>query len=139
MDRLVTRCRRTGVQYVIIDTTTKTFAGNQNDPRHVTAFVDELQKLAIAIDGIVILTQHPSMRGRLTGTGESGSVQWENAVRSRLYLHTHKAKGLILEGMKANYSEKPEPLALEFKHGVFAIRTPELPRDHTESGSLFNS
>ena len=132
MDKLVTRCCRTGVQYVIIDTITKTFGGNQSDPRHVTDYINEMQRLAIAINGVVILTQHPSMRGRMTGTGESGSVQWENSVRARLYLHSHKTQGLILEGMKANYSEKPKPLPLVFKHGVFAVREPEKPRDYTE-------
>lgn len=136
--KLVTRCRRTGIQYVIIDTTAKTFGGNQSDPRQVGDYVMEMHKLAILIDGVVILTQHPSMYGRKSGTGESGSVQWENSCRARLYLHNHKTKGLILEGMKANYSKKPDSIPLEWKFGTFRVREPEIPRDHTESGSLFN-
>lgn len=132
-NKLVVRCRRTGIQYVIIDTTAKTFGGNQSDPRQVGDYVGEAHRLAILINGVVLLTQHPSMYGRRSGTGESGSVQWENSVRARLYLHKHKTQGLILEGMKANYGPKPKPLPLEWRRGVFSVREAAIPRDHTEA------
>lgn len=138
-NKLVTRCRRTGIQYVIIDTTAKTFGGNQSDPRQVGDYVSAMQQLAILINGVVLLTQHPSMYGRRSGTGESGSVQWENSVRARLYLHKHKTQGLILEGRKANYGPIPKPLPLKWSRGVFVIHEADVPRDHTESGSLFNT
>jgi RecA-family ATPase len=123
-DKLVTRCRRTGIQYVIIDTTAKTFGGNQSDPRQVGDYVGAAHRLAILINGVVLFTQHPSMYGRRSGTGESGSVQWENSVRARLYLHRHKTKGLILEGRKANYSNIPAEIPLKWSRGVFVIREP---------------
>lgn len=133
MDKLVKRCRMTGIQYVIIDTATQTFGGNQNDETQVVGYCNECRRLAIAIQGVVIITKHPSMAGRVNGSGESGSVAWENSCRARLYLHEHKANGLVLEGMKANYSRKLEPIPVEWRQGVFAVREPQL-RDYSESG-----
>src|SRR5229473_286059 len=104
MDRLVRVCVTEGVQYVIIDTATKTFRGNQNDETQVDDYITELRRLAIAIQGVVIITKHPSVTGRALGTGESGSVAWNNSVRSRLYMHEHKGLGLVMEGLKSNYS-----------------------------------
>ncbi len=135
MEKLILRCRRTGIQLVIIDTVTKTFGGRQDDARHVTQFIDEMQRVAELIRGVVLLTQHPSMYGRKSGTGESGSVQWENAVRSRLYVYKHQALGLVLEGMKANYSAKAAPLKIEWRRGVFEPVAPPAPRDYSEPGS----
>jgi RecA-family ATPase len=117
-------CRNLGVQMVIIDTVAKTFGGRDMDARQVTAYIDEMQRLAEAIRGVVLLTQHPSMSGRKTGTGESGSVQWESAVRSRLYVHKHQALGLIVESMKSNYSMKQEPMKIQWERGVF-VKTEE--------------
>ena len=132
MDKLETRCLRTGIQIVIIDTVSKTFAGQNFDERMVTQYVDEMHRLAELIGGIVLLTQHPSMSGRKSGTGESGSVQWEAAVRSRLYVHKHQALGLVVESMKANYSAKAPPIKLEWRHGLFWRVEPPTARDYSE-------
>ena len=134
MDKLVVRCRRTGVQYVVVDTATQTFSGNQNDENQVVAYVNEFRRLAVAIQGVVIFTKHPSMAGRALGTGESGNVAWANSVRARLYLHQHKALGLVLEGMKANYSGKLKPVPLRWSQGVFERIEPEVVRDYSEAG-----
>lgn len=132
LDKLVLRCRRTGIQLVVIDTVAKTFGGRQDDARQVTQYIDEMQHLAEAIRGIVLLTQHPSMYGRRSGTGESGSVQWENAVRSRLYIHKHQALGLVVEGMKNNYGAKVAALKIEWRRGVFEPVEAPAPRDYSE-------
>lgn len=134
MDKLILRCRRTGVQLVIIDTVSDTFGGRDMDGRQVRQFVKEMQRLAVMIGGVVLLLQHPSMYGRKTGTGESGSVQWESAVRSRLYVHQHPVYGLVLEGMKANYSKKAPPLKIEWQRGVFVPIDPPAARDYSEAG-----
>ncbi len=134
MDKLVVRCRRTGVQYVIVDTATQTFAGNQNDENQVVAYVNEFRRLAIAIQGVVIFTKHPSMTGRALGTGESGNVAWSNSVRARLYLHEHKALGLVLDGMKANYGPKLKPVPLRWERGVFERVEATAARDYSEAG-----
>ncbi len=139
MESLILRCRRTGIQLVIIDTVSKTFGGRLMDERDVTQFIAEMQRLAEMIRGVVLLTQHPSMAGRRSGTGESGSVQWESAVRSRLYVHKHQALGLVIEGMKANYSAKAPPLKIEWRRGVFERVEPVPARDYTEAGGYSDS
>jgi RecA-family ATPase len=134
MEKLILRCRRCGIQMVIVDTVAKTFGGQNFNERHVTEYFVEMQRLAKLIRGVVLLTQHPSMSGRRSGTGESGSVQWEGAARSRLYVHKHQALGLVLEGMKANYAAKAPPLKIEWRRGVFERVEPEPARDYSEPG-----
>jgi RecA-family ATPase len=130
-EQLILRCRRTGIQLVIIDTVAKTFGGQSFNERQVTQFVDEMQRFAELIHGVVLLTQHPSMSGRKTGTGESGTVQWESAVRSRLYVHKHQALGLVLEQMKSNYAAKAPPMKIEWRQGIFEpVETPA--QDYSE-------
>ncbi len=68
-----------------------------------------------------------------SGTGESGNVAWNNSVRARLYLHEHKAQGLVLDGMKANYGPKLKPVPLRWSQGVFERVEPQL-RDYSEPG-----
>ncbi len=118
-DKLYLRCRRHGIQYVILDTVAKVYGGNQIDPRQVSDFVVECHRLARDLNGIVLATQHPSRSGRKEGHGESGSVQWESSVRSRLYFHEDAHNDLILEGRKANYGPKLKPIKLVWSRGVF--------------------
>jgi RecA-family ATPase len=132
MNRLILLCRRLGVQMVIIDTVSRTFGGQNFNERQVVQYIDEMHRLAEMIRGVVLLTQHPSMAGRKTGTGESGTVQWENATRSRLYVHKHQALGLVVEGMKANYAAKAPPLKIEWRQGVFVPVEAAPPRDYSE-------
>ena len=132
LDKLTVRCRRLGVQYVILDTLTKTFRGNLNDPAQVDDYITLMRRLAITIQGVVILTQHPSMAGRALGTGEAGATTWSNAVRARLYLHKHKALGLVLQGMKSNYGRNMDPLPLRWERGVFERVEQPAARDYSE-------
>lgn len=125
MDKLYLRCRKHGIQYVILDTVAKVYGGNQIDPRQVSDFVVECHRLARDLGGIVLATQHPSRSGRKEGHGESGSVQWESSVRSRLYFHEDALGDLILEGRKANYGPKLKAIKLEWRRGVFEpVETP---------------
>lgn len=125
MDRLAGRCREHGIQYLILDTATATFDGNQNDERHVRDYVTENRKMAVMMGGIVLFTKHPSMTGINDKTGESGSRQWNNAVRSRLYLHREKDESLVLEHVKGNYSGKGNKIPLVWERGVFRVNEPE--------------
>lgn len=134
MEKLVLRCRRTGIQYVIVDTATQTFAGNQNDENQVVGYVNEFRQLAIAIQGVVIFTKHPSMTGRALGTGESGNVAWSNSVRARLYLHKDKFGNLNLQTMKSNYSAPDGKIPLRWSRGVFERIEATAPRDYSEPG-----
>ena len=117
--RMVERCREWGIQYVVIDTATQVFAGNQNDESMVVAFCNQLRRLAILIQGCVIITKHPSVTGRANGTGESGSVSWQNSVRSRMYLHRDKNEQTVLKIMKNNYGKIGETIPVEWRRGCF--------------------
>lgn len=119
--RMADYCRSHGIGYVVIDTATQVFAGNQNDEQQVMQFINQLRRLAILIQGIVLLTKHPSQSGRALGTGESGNVAWNNSVRSRLYLHQDKARGLVLEMKKSNYGRRDLVLPLTWEDGVYRL------------------
>lgn len=123
-NRLTAFCRRNGVQYVFLDTATHCFRGNQNDEMQVTDFISQLRRLAIGIQGTVILTKHPSLTGRALGTGESGSVTWQNSVRSRVYLHKDKAGQLLLETMKSNYAASGGQIPLKWANGAYTVDAP---------------
>jgi len=117
--RLAAACRDLGVNYVVIDTATQAFGGNQNDEQQVVQFCNQLRRLAMAIQGCVVITKHPSVAGRALGTGESGSVSWNNSVRSRMYLHRDKDDRTVLKCMKNNYGRIGETIPLRWERGVF--------------------
>jgi RecA-family ATPase len=117
-----------GAQLIFIDTVADTFGGNQNDPIQARMFVQfALGGLARDINGIVIASAHPSIAGQASGSGTSGSVQWDATFRSRCYLQTPKpANGeapdsyaRTLTRKKANYAPREETIPLRWEHGVF--------------------
>ncbi len=120
--RVFQSCRDLGINYVVIDTATQTFGGNQNDEVQVVQFCNQLRRLAVAIQGCVIITKHPSVAGRALGTGESGSVSWNNSVRSRMYLHRDKDDHLSLDMLKSNYGPATMKIPVEWQRGCF-VRT----------------
>jgi hypothetical protein len=74
------------------------FAGNENDRNQVQQFIGLLTHMAIVCKGSVNLISHPSLTGITTETGMSGSTQWHNAVRARMFLR----------GMKPAADEQPQ-------------------------------
>lgn len=119
-----------GAQLVILDSLHDLFAGNENDRRHARYFVGMLRRMALEIEGAVIINAHPSLSGMTNGTGTSGSTAWNAAVRSRLYLtrppapkddeeSDDDADRRILKNMKANYGKYGEKIELKWEHGVF--------------------
>lgn len=115
-----------GAKLLILDTIADLFAGNEIDRAQVNAFVKScLGRLAQEIGGTVVALGHPSMSGKASGSGTSGSTAWSNAVRSRLYLRYPKGieKGNIreLEGMKLNYGPKGNLLKLRWSRGAFEV------------------
>lgn len=118
-------CRREGVSYVVVDTATQSFSGNQNDEQQVVQFINQMRTLSVAIQGLVIITKHPSMSGRALGTGESGNTAWHNSVRSRLYVYEKKDGVVELRGMKQNYSRKLGKIQLRWQRGCFVLNEPE--------------
>lgn len=121
-----------GADVIVVDTLSDVFVGNELQRAQANAFVKQcLGRLAHAIGGSVIALGHPSVAGKNSGEGTSGSTGWSNAVRSRLYLrYPDKVdSGNIRElaGMKLNYGPKGSLLKIKWDHGAFVVlagRTP---------------
>lgn len=129
-DQLEYAAKQHKAQIVILDTLADVFSGNEVDRNQPRSFIRELRKLAIAIQGVVILTQHPSVEGVSSGTGRSGSTGWNNSVRSRLYLTMPKRKpddetptnDRLLKGMKNNHGKFGTKTEVVWDRGVFKLK-----------------
>jgi RecA-family ATPase len=103
-------------------------------------------RLAIAIDGAVIVLGHPA---KVEGSTYSGSTSWENAVRSRLFLQRPEVdegqeqdpNERVLSREKSNYAAKDEKVLMVWHHGAFVSRD-MLPVQETpayEASGKFNA
>jgi RecA-family ATPase len=121
---------RFGADLVVVDTVADTFSGNQNDMGQVRAFVQfGLAGVARAVGGATLACAHPSQYGKTTGSGESGSVQWDAGFRSRGYLDSPKPNGempddgdRVLTRKKANYASRNETIELTWRDGVLVAK-----------------
>jgi RecA-family ATPase len=103
------------------------FAGNENDRSQVQQFVGLLTRIAIVANGSVTLIAHPSLTGINTGTGLSGSTQWHNAVRARIYETGIKPESgeqpdndlREIEFKKNQYGPKAETIVVRYTNGLF--------------------
>jgi RecA-family ATPase len=135
--RLKEAARDKRPKLIVIDTSADVFGGNENDRGQVRQFVTGLLRpLALAGDGGVLLTSHPSLQGINTGTGLSGSTGWHNSVRARAFMRKAVTDGKepdpdlrVLEFMKNNYGRHAETITLRWKNGLFV---PEAAPSHIE-------
>ena len=110
-----------------IDNSADVFGGNENDRAQVRQFITLLRGTAIAANAGLLLTSHPSLSGKNTGTGLSGSTAWHASVRARMYFkrppterEEEPDKGLrLMEVMKSNYGPVGETLELRWRDGLF--------------------
>ncbi len=119
-----------GAKLIVVDTVADTFGGNQNDAGQVRQYVQfGLARLARDTGGAVLACAHPSRAGINSGSGESGSVQWDAAFRSRLYLSAPKKEeddepvdpdARLLTRKKANYAARDETIELRWHDGVLS-------------------
>jgi len=110
------------IELLILDTVADLFGGNEIIRAQVNYFIKSACGSFIAqaknagFTLSVLLLSHPSQAGRNSGSGESGSTAWNNAVRARLYL-TRPEDGLpeqrILTRKKSNYSASGDDVKLE--------------------------
>jgi len=112
-----------GAQLVVLDSLHDFYTANENDRSLARSFIGMLRRIAIAIDGAVLVTCHPSRAGRSDGSGESGSTAWSNAVRSRLYFRNPNddddPDARELTSMKVNYGPRGRCVPLKWEAGVF--------------------
>jgi hypothetical protein len=107
---------------LFLDTIADLFGGNEIVRAQVNyfikatcgSFIQKAKKEGFVLT--VILLSHPSQAGKNSGSGESGSTAWNNAVRARLYL-TKPDDGLaeqrVLTRKKSNYSASGDDVKLE--------------------------
>ena len=135
-DQIVNAAREFGARIVVVDTAADTFGGNENIRSHVRQFISLLTRLAMGIDGAVIMLAHPSQMGKQSGSGDGGSTAWNNSVRSRLYLRRPgspdgKWQGedseasdpdlRVLSRRKANYAAAGVDLTVRYDRGAFVL------------------
>lgn len=105
---------------VVFDTLADLHSGNENDRTIARQFIGALRGLAMHRDCAAVLLSHPSLTGKATGTGLSGSTAWDASVRSRLYLDTADQNDhRRLTVKKANYAPSDQEIELAWREGVF--------------------
>lgn len=133
-----------GSRLIILDAATNLFGGDEIKRRQVNGFLVLLRRLAVDIDGAILLLSHPSAQGISTKSGMSGSTHWSNGVRSRLYLERDEGEDAdpdirILTRKKSNYATAGETLRMRWAAGAFIpIGGPE-PMDKAEISSRNDS
>jgi RecA-family ATPase len=103
------------------------YAGSEIDRSQVQQFVGLLTRMAIVANGSVVLISHPSLTGITTDTGLSGTTQWHNAVRARMYLKSVKPEAgeqpdndlRQLTFKKNQYGAVSEDIVLKYRDGMF--------------------
>jgi RecA-family ATPase len=73
---------------LFLDALADMFGGEENFRRHARSFIVILKRLAFRHRMAVILIAHPSLAGINSGSGLSGSTDWHNGPRGRLFLAT---------------------------------------------------
>lgn len=115
-----------GAQLLVLDSLHDLFGGNENYRSQAQQFINKLRNIALDMDGAVVLCAHPSRSGLNDGSGTSGSTAWNNAVRSRFYLHRSEAddgeepdeNARVISRKKSNYARRGEFLNLTWNDGV---------------------
>ena len=128
-----------GAKLVLLDSLHNLFSGDENARPQALQFIQALCSIAIELDGVVLLTGHPSLSGLSSGSGTSGSTAWSNAVRSRLYLSRPEKQGTddvdpnekVLRVMKANYAPVGDGIRLTWANGVLNYHPEEMGVDAT--------
>jgi len=112
-------------ELIVFDALYDIYGGDENVKGQVRQFVSLIRKLTAKHKCSVVVTGHPSLFGMSSGTGTSGSVAWNNAFRSRLYI-TKDAKsrpgGVAVHKVavkKSNYGAGDVEIETCWQDGVF--------------------
>ncbi|MBS3960929.1 MAG: AAA family ATPase [Sandarakinorhabdus sp.] len=124
-NRIASLARQRGCRVVALDNAMQMFVGNPNDNGEVTRFLNAVARLALHIDGAVILVAHTA---KSDGSEFMGCMAWENACRTRLYLTREiDDDGIPVDGSerrtlsrnKANQAAIGDRLEMEWHAGAF--------------------
>ena len=124
LERVIERLKP---RFVIFDALADLFGGEENARRHVRGFIVLLKRMAIKHKLAVILIAHPSLTGMNSGSGLSGSTDWHNGPRGRLYFQRPKDKDdkplgvdlRTLTVMKVQYAREGTVFRLRRQAGAF--------------------
>ncbi|TYL85721.1 AAA family ATPase [Bradyrhizobium cytisi] len=129
--QLLERARAVQPICTVIDNVADVYGGSEIDRSQVRQFVALMRQIAIAANGYVIMSSHPSVAGIASKTGLSGSTQWHNSMRARAYMHIEsddRSGTRVLEFMKSNYSALSERVELQWANGLYVpVRAPSAP------------
>lgn len=118
---------------IVLDVVSDFWDGNEIIRQEVNHFVKGvIGALACRYETAIMLLHHPSVQGRNSGDGQSGSTAWEGSVRSRLYLREDKNGVRELSLKKSNYSER-QSINLKWKEGAL-VETDQEPCVHNSGG-----
>ena len=120
--QMVEAVKDTHARLAVLDVAVDLYGGNENVRPEVRALFRPLNALARDIDGAVVMTTHVSQAGIRSDGGHSGSTDWSNAARSRLYLNRPDDQTdpymRVLTRKKANYATIGDRLELRWRNGV---------------------
>ena len=111
---------------VVLDVLVDLFGGDEIRRRQVRAFMRPLLGMAADLNAAVVITTHVSQAGIQSGGGHSGSTDWSNAARSRLYLNRPKddqgveidTDARLLTRKKANFATIGDTIKLRWQNGL---------------------
>jgi RecA-family ATPase len=131
-DQLEAECKKFDPDFISLDPVADLFGGNENSRVHVRQFVGScfgtlIRECPRPATGLLIA--HPSSSGMSSGSGTSGSSDWNNAVRSRLYFEQVKAEdgeapdedARYLWRKKSNHARPGDRILLRWRDGVFEL------------------
>jgi RecA-family ATPase len=118
---------------VIFDALADLYGADENVRRTVRAFIILLKRLAISLRLAVLMVAHPSLAGVTSGSGLSGSTDWHNGPRARLYLARAKdvdgkplgADLRTLTVMKVQWAQEGTVFRLRRQDGAFVYESKE--------------
>ena len=135
---LIRVVQRLKPRLVIFDALADLFGGEENSRRQARGFIVLLKQLAIRQKLAVVLIAHPSLTGMHTGSGLSGSTDWHNGPRARLYFQRPKEESKTfdidlrtLTVMKVQYAQEGTVFRLRRKAGFFVY-------EGRDGGSMFD-
>jgi len=137
-DRLRDYMATQRIELLVIDGASDTFTGDEIRRAEVRAYVRALAALAREFNAAIVLLAHVdkiTAKGSKDGQSYSGSTQWHNSVRSRLYLSQPEVGRLVLEHQKSNHGPLADPMAFDWQDddvprlSLAAPETPAAPAD----------